>query len=82
MDINAITGKAYAEQVNGHRRFQCPYPNLPETFAVAGPSSSRACAHFFGRAYDLRRHLRSDHRLEVEKEVVDDWVRGLKKHSM
>ena len=32
------------------------------------------CEHVFGRAYDLRRHLSSEHGLAVEKEVVDAWA--------
>jgi general transcription factor IIIA len=46
--------------------------------APSASSSSRlsqaGCAYVFTRAYDLRRHLRSEHGIEVEKEVVEEWV--------
>lgn len=77
MDIDSITGKSYVDHAKANA-FQCPYPDLPEIFAMAGPSTSRPCAHFFRRAYDLRRHMRSEHRLDVEKELVDEWVKGVK----
>jgi len=32
------------------------------------------CEHVFGRAYDLRRHLLSEHGLAVEKGDVDAWA--------
>jgi general transcription factor IIIA len=36
----------------------------------------RACAYVFGRAYDLRRHLRAVHGVEVDKDVLDAWAKA------
>lgn len=36
------------------------------------------CTYVFSRAYDLRRHLLAEHSLELEREVVDEWVRSTK----
>ncbi|KAH7921273.1 hypothetical protein BV22DRAFT_1038843 [Leucogyrophana mollusca] len=53
---------------------------LSSQIAVADPgshahASTRPCAHVLTRAYDLRRHLRAEHGLDVDKDVVDSWVR-------
>ena len=33
------------------------------------------CEYVFGRAYDLRRHLRAVHGVSLDKDVVDAWAR-------
>ncbi|TFY83517.1 hypothetical protein EWM64_g506 [Hericium alpestre] len=33
------------------------------------------CDYVFNRAYDLRRHLKAVHEVELEKEVVDAWAK-------
>jgi general transcription factor IIIA len=38
-------------------------------------SDTVSCDYVFGRAYDLRRHLRAVHSIDLDKEVVDDWAR-------
>jgi len=45
---------------------------------MAGSSTSRTCEYVFSRAYDLRRHLRAEHDVDVEKDKVDEWVKGAK----
>ena len=39
------------------------------------------CEHVFGRAYDLRRHLLSEHGLAAEKEAVDAWAEEQRKSA-
>jgi len=81
MDIDGITGRSYLERSARIRKaLRCPYPHLPSTF-MSGQDSELSvldsmvpCEHVFGRAYDLRRHLISEHGLAVEKGVVDAWV--------
>jgi len=83
MDIDGITGRSYVERNARIRKaLRCPYPHLPSTFVSCRDSelsvldSVVPCEHVFGRAYDLRRHLLSEHGLGVEKGVVDAWVQG------
>ncbi|KAI0762861.1 hypothetical protein C8Q74DRAFT_1207337 [Fomes fomentarius] len=91
MDIDFLTGKTYAAQareaVNQVTKLQCPYPHLPPILSVdvdasepVASSSKRthACQYVFSRAYDLRRHLQAEHGVEVERDKVDEWVRGQK----
>ncbi|PVG04591.1 hypothetical protein CPB86DRAFT_777874 [Serendipita vermifera] len=64
----------------------CPWPNLlsldvvlEDKRVVRGGTvagvESVACGGIFRRAYDLRRHLRADHGLEVSKEELDAWLK-------
>ncbi|KAJ3777001.1 transcription factor iiia [Lentinula raphanica] len=94
MGIGAITGESYSnraqELLGNSKAFRCPHPNLP--FAVCSEGgvpdgsvdvaeqapSDVQCDHIYRRAYDLRRHLRAVHNIEVEKEVADLWVRKMK----
>ncbi|KAG6381893.1 hypothetical protein JVT61DRAFT_510 [Boletus reticuloceps] len=82
MDIEAITGKAYAARSQNAASIRCPYPHVDALIASTvtlddafGSSPSKACEHILTRAYDLRRHLRSEHGVDTEKEKVDFWVR-------
>lgn len=81
-NIEAITGKVYATRLQNAMSIRCPYPHIdalvtsstaPDTY---GPSSSKMCEHVLTRAYDLRRHLRSEHGVDTEKERVDAWVKA------
>ena len=81
MDIDGITGKSYlARNTRIRRAVRCPYPNFPsaprpgQDPGLLISDSVVPCEHVFGRAYDLRRHLLSEHSLAVEKVVVDAWV--------
>lgn len=82
MDIEAITGKAYAARSQKATSIRCPYPHVDALVASTvtldnfGPSSNKTCEHVLTRAYDLRRHLRSEHGVDTEKEKVDAWVRA------
>ena len=94
VDIDFLTGKAYADRAKDRLATEqgvaCPCPNFPAEFLESGglPSSSAfsasfqesspPCKYVFSRAYDLRRHLRAEHDLEVCKEVVDNWVKRVK----
>lgn len=86
MDIEGITGKTYlARNTRIRRALCCPYPHLPSMFMSNRGSQSSVldsvvpCEHVFGRAYDLRRHLLSEHGLAVGKEVVDAWAKDRRK---
>jgi len=88
MNIDSITGKTYAthaeQQVQYAKALQCPYPHLAgivdtttdaQTLPVAGSSE---CRYVFSRGYDLWRHLRTTHQVEVERDDVDQWVKSTK----
>jgi len=81
VDIEGITGKSYlARNARIRRALRCPHPDLPPAFVPGQDSELSAldsvlpCEHVFGRAYDLRRHLLSEHNLTVEKGIVDAWA--------
>jgi general transcription factor IIIA len=91
MDIDTITGFSYAsnanERISSSNALRCPYPDLglltpesgnPNDTGVAGASTSKGCGYVFSRAYDLRRHLRAEHGVDVEKEKADEWVKRAK----
>lgn len=81
INIDDITGKSYAmraqQQLSSPRTLRCPHPDLhglvPPADAIR--HGEKQCEYVFTRAYDLRRHLRSEHGQDVEKDVVDTWVR-------
>lgn len=80
LDIEEITGKAYADRarqkLSAPRTLQCPFPDLHDLTSMPEGSvrADRRCEYIFTRAYDLRRHLRSEHGEEVNKDAVDAWV--------
>jgi general transcription factor IIIA len=81
--INEITGVAYEERAaRTPAPLRCPYPameGLLSAGTVGGQSlwgDAAPCEYVFGRAYDLRRHLRAVHGVELDKEVVDAWARA------
>ncbi|KAI0932343.1 hypothetical protein AcW2_001001 [Taiwanofungus camphoratus] len=82
MGIDFITGNAYATRArmksDNPKILRCPYPDLPAVLSGMSVSSAScsdvACLYVFSRAYDLRRHLQSEHGVEVEREAADRWV--------
>lgn len=75
-----VTSKAKAKAAHRPRVIACPWPNAfggtrfssgSDNPTVNHPSK---CAFMFSRAYDLRRHLRSAHGLEVGAHEVGAWV--------
>jgi general transcription factor IIIA len=80
--INEITGVAYEQRASRTQApLRCPHPEmegLPSVLATESHSlwgEVTPCEYVFGRAYDLRRHLRAVHGVELGKEVVDGWAR-------
>jgi general transcription factor IIIA len=84
--IGLITGQDYHESRNPpkanatHRSrvIACPWPDAFGAKKFLGGSASAGhstkCAFIFSRAYDLRRHLRSAHGLDVDAHEVSAWV--------
>jgi len=91
LSIDFITGTSYTsrsrEQLKAGGMLRCPYPDVPAVFlpsgempGASGPSMQYGtCEYVFSRAYDLRRHLRAEHAIEVDKDVVDAWVKDAKR---
>lgn len=81
--VDLLTGTNYAST----RRFACPYPSildisqplddedLSDAEAPRGPEGER-CEYRFGKVYDVERHLRSWHRVEVHREELREWLEG------
>ena len=83
LDIDDITGKTYAVRsqklLAQSNRLRCPHPDLHGLVDDATARVRRPCEYVFSRAYDLKRHLLSEHGLEVDRERVDNWVKTAKK---
>ncbi|KDQ14931.1 hypothetical protein BOTBODRAFT_109620 [Botryobasidium botryosum FD-172 SS1] len=77
--IDIITGKHYANHTET-KTIHCPWPDLfdvdPAKRALLETEGRDTCPHRFGRAYDLRRHLKAAHDFEVEADVLKIWVKG------
>jgi general transcription factor IIIA len=81
--INEITGVAYEERTaNTPAPLKCPHPAMEGLLSVESLSNlsdgSTPCEYVFGRAYDMRRHLRAVHGVELDKETVDGWARKIR----
>jgi hypothetical protein len=82
MSIEDMTGLSYAREarikLQSGEGLGCPYPNLDgfllQNVVPAGDNLPN-CDYVFRRAYDLRRHLKAVHEIEVGKSIVDKWVR-------
>lgn len=81
--IDEITGVAYAKRsASGQAPLKCPHPTmdgLPSALQAGRQNlwgeDAVPCEYVFGRAYDVRRHLRAVHGISLDKEVVDAWAR-------
>ena len=82
LDIEEITGKAYADRAQQKlslpRALRCPFPDLHglTTTTEDRDHCGKRCEYVFTRAYDLRRHLRSEHGEDFDKDRVDTWVKS------
>lgn len=80
------------ERLAANKGLRCPFPDI-SAFSCAASCEGAAflmhsvghetgkgsnCDYVFSRAYDLRRHFRTAHAVEVEKEEVEEWVRRKK----
>ena len=85
--------KTRAAGLTASKHFTCSYPHIsfvdpdpsPVTLGqdisppeLGGDREGPSCAFVFSRAYDLRRHLLSEHGLAVAKEPVDRLVARLR----
>jgi len=50
--------------------------SVPSVESLSGDAAP--CEWVFGRAYDLRRHLRAVHGVELDKGTVDGWARKIR----
>ncbi|PFH46726.1 hypothetical protein AMATHDRAFT_199122 [Amanita thiersii Skay4041] len=91
MNIDEITGVAYSRRAEGNKPkiLRCPYPNLKQIYSEVPIRSTsmengdfrhgeQSCDYVFTRAYDVRRHLRAVHSVNLEKEEVEEWVRKVR----
>jgi general transcription factor IIIA len=87
--IDEITGVAYEERTaRTPAPLRCPHPamdGLPST--PPGESlnlwiDTAPCEYVFGRAYDLRRHLRAVHGVDLDKEILDAWARKIRRRDL
>ena len=81
--INEITGVAYEERTaNTPAPLRCPHPAMEGLPSAPVESNllgdATPCEYVFGRAYDLRRHLRAVHGVGLDKETVDGWARKIR----
>lgn len=82
--IGWITGTDYTSS-SMHRNTRrelvpCPWPDrfefeeLSADEALQVQGDIRQCTFVFSRAYDLRRHLKAGHGLDLTKDLMDRWV--------
>jgi len=83
--INEITGVAYEERAAGRQvPLRCPHPAMgglpsaPPAESLDMWGDAAPCEYVFGRAYDVRRHLRAVHGVVLDKDVVDRWARRMR----
>jgi general transcription factor IIIA len=71
------------QKKNAKKVLRCPWPHFmsdhrEESIHVDSRRKAQdlqtVCEAIFHRAYDLRRHLKADHGLEVDKEEMAAWV--------
>lgn len=78
-NINYITGAAYEQnariKVDKGLALPCPYPVLEGLVPPDLVSGAHPCGYVFSRAYDLRRHMRTAHNVEIDKARIDTWVK-------
>jgi len=88
--IETLTGRAYKRRgeesgsgggsLTGTRRVvHCPWPHFSPKNGQNEATKrdmplKRQCGATFYRVYDLRRHLKADHALNVEKEELGAWL--------
>lgn len=71
--IDILTGVAYADRaqtlLHNRKVHTCPFRTfMPNT------DDNIDCPFVFSRAYDLKRHLKSSHDIELSREDADRWV--------
>ncbi|KAF9268732.1 hypothetical protein L218DRAFT_892168, partial [Marasmius fiardii PR-910] len=91
--ITGVTYAQQAKEKLGRfKALKCPFPRLEgmgitdtavtmvEGSSADGRGRGRdyECDYVFSRAYDLRRHLRAGHAVEVDRVRVEEWVDGQK----
>ncbi|KAF8893883.1 hypothetical protein BD779DRAFT_1641349 [Infundibulicybe gibba] len=88
--IEMLTGKAYTKRLENSKALPCSHPRLVGLLAsvlirnnntdnrVSTMIMNEPCDFVFYRAYDLRRHLKTFHNVEVDKVTVDNWVRSIR----
>lgn len=78
MDIDVITGKTYNSLASSRLNdptsnvLRCPHPLTPGSTPPLRPPVTKE--YVSSRVYDLRRHLKAEHGVTVDKEVVDDKI--------
>lgn len=80
--IHLLTGKQKLKDGLSRRttrKITCIWYDLFKSGLVLSSSSSLSsasapCAFAFTRVYDLRRHLKSEHGLKVETQILSEWL--------
>lgn len=75
--LDLLTGKQYLKTrttQRAKRLIPCPWPHMlaANRTSSASVSDKPGCSFVFSRIYDLRRHLRAEHDLEVDQSVLDE----------
>jgi len=82
---HATVVKGRTGQTRQRNVLDCPWPyhtfpveKVEEgTVEVAVVEADGPCEYVFHRVYDLRRHLLSVHKLQVDKAVLEEWAREI-----
>lgn len=86
--LDLLTGHNYsptASTSDNTRKFLCPFPGLlyderfvedVEVDEKHNQGDDDDCEWRFGRIYDVKRHLKSTHGIEVEAKTLESWYQG------
>jgi general transcription factor IIIA len=79
--LDLLTGHNYAPASASHpssstRTIPCPYPDILDLVEEerAGDVQHPPCGYWFGRIYDLERHLKGTHGLVVERDELEEYM--------
>ncbi|KAI9633856.1 uncharacterized protein MKK02DRAFT_38522 [Dioszegia hungarica] len=73
-NVDILTGPVSAKSLGDTRRYGCPINRLPDAASDIGVPTRLHCYSRFWRVYDVRRHLKAEHGLELDDEEVRELL--------
>jgi hypothetical protein len=72
--VDILTGPITAKSLGDTRRYGCPINRLPDAASNTELPARLYCYSRFWRVYDVRRHLKAEHGLELDDEEVREML--------
>lgn len=73
-NVDILTGPVSAKSLGDTRRYGCPINRLPDGASDTEVPARLHCYSRFWRVYDVRRHLKAEHGLELDDEEVRELL--------